>query len=431
MNDSKAAENIPPGDPLARILIWLGAVLMLALVLWMNFATLDVVSMADGQVVPASRVKQIQHLEGGIVREILVEEGQRVKADQALVILAPTSNQAEVEELKQRIAGLKADLARLNAEVSGSQQLIFAAGLDMQYPQFVEKARELFHIRLARLESDINVQNKLVSQREQDLLEINARLKKNRTVLAHVREQLGISKKLLAQNLTSRLSHLELVRQAADLQGELAINKAVVRKVQASIEEAKARILNIRTNFEEQVRTERDKVSRSLGELSQRLVKHQDSLARMTMRAPTDGIVKAIFVSTEGGIVKPGNTVLEIVPSDDKLVIEARLPIQDIGYVGIGNIAQIRLATPDAQLFDALDGKVTHVSADTMVDENGSPYYKIKLETARTYFAYAGQKYQLYPGMQVQSGILTGERTVLDYIISPFYRSANEALRER
>lgn len=227
------------------------------------------------------------------------------------------------------------------------------------------------------------------------------------------------------------MKHLELLRQVADIEGDITIFEASLGRVETTIEEAQAKLVSIRTGFIEEVRAERAKHFRSLQELSERLVRLQDSLSRTILRAPVDGIVKSLHVATEGGVVTPAGTVLELVPSGDKLVIEARLAIADIGFVHLGNEAQLQLASADAQLCDKLVGKVTHISPGTLVNEDGQAFYKIRIETDQAYFERGQERFNLYPGMQVQAGIVTGERSIMEYLLSPIIRSAGSALRER
>jgi len=423
--------QLDASDIATRRMLWLGIATFVALIVWASIGELHIFSVATGQVVPATRVKQIQHLEGGIISEILVEEGQSVTKNQPLVILEPTRSQAEVDELALRIAALNTDIFRLDAEASLDDQIEFDTGFFEQHPDLAKQANELFRARKENLLADISVQSKLIAQRQQNLIEVNARFEKTESVLGFLQEQVQISKDLLAQNLSNRMKHLVLLRQAADLEGDIAIFRASQGRVRATIDEAKARLVSIRARFVESARTERDRISRSLAELSERLVRFQDSLSRTVLRAPVDGIIKTIHVATQGGVVKAASTVLEIVPSADKLVVEAQLPIQDIGFVKIGSVARLQLASADAQVFDELIGKVTHISADALVTDRGIAFYKIRIETEQAWFTNGEQRYNLYPGMQIQSSIQTGSRTIMDYILSPILRSTSEALHER
>lgn len=412
-------------------LSWLGAGLFLLLIIWASFGKLDVVSTAIGQVVPASKVKQVQHLEGGIVREILVDEGEVVKRGQRLIILEPTRSKADVDELSLRIAAIEIDIARLDAESEQSDAIQFPDRLSSRYPDLIEKSRAFFQVRKERLKADLTVQHNMIEQRRQNIREVKARIKKSRSLYGFISEQVKISEDLLSKSLSNRMQHLELLRQVADIEGNIAISEASFERVQSTIQEAEAKLISIHSSFIEDVRAERTKLFRNLQELSERLIRLQDSLSRTILRAPVDGIVKTLNVTTEGGVIKPGSTVLELVPSDDKLVVEARLAIRDIGFVQVGNETQLQLASSDAQLFNKLIGQVTHISPDTLVNEKGVAFYKIRIETDQAYFDNGSQRFKLYPGMNIQSNILTGQRTVMEYILSPILGSADSALQER
>jgi adhesin transport system membrane fusion protein len=418
-------------DLKARIYAWICILLLVFLLIWSNFSRLDIVSVTIGQVVPVSQVKQIQHLEGGIVSEILILEGQIVTQDQPLIVLEPTRTQAEVDELGLRIAALKTDIARLDAEASQADTIEFDANLQQDNPELVEKAFALFEIRKERLQADINVQRELIEQRSQSINEVQAQLERSLSISELVNEQVVISEKLLSANLSNRMQHLVFLRERADINGNISVLSASLGKAQSTLGEAKAKLVSIQTGFSEQARINRAEKFGSLRELSERLVRFQDSLTRTVLRSPVDGIVKTIFVATEGGVVKSGSTILEIFPTDDRLVVEAKLAIQDIGFVSIGSEVQLQLATPDAQLFDKLNGKVTHISADTIINEKGVSFYKIKIETDQSFFQNGDDRFNLYPGMQLQSSIITGKRRVIDYFLSPILQSANTALRER
>ncbi len=432
MSDRPVSNQLElPKDTFMHRLAWLGVGIFVLLLVWISIGKLDVVSMAIGQVVPASQVKQVQHLEGGIVSEILVSEGQVVKKGQKLVILEPTRSKAEVDELTLRIAALQTDIVRLDAEAALQDDLRFSSELAEHHPELIEKSVALFRVRQERLNADIAVQTKSIEEKQQTIAEVEARLKKSKTLLGYITEQVKISDKLLASNLSNRMKHLELLRQSADMEGDISIFEASLGRAHSTLEEAQARLVSIRSSFLEEARAERAKKFRSLRELSERLVRVQDSLLRTVLRAPVDGIIKTLHVATEGGVVRPASTVLELVPTGDKLIIEAKLAIQDIGFVRVGDQAQLQLASPDAQLFDKLTGQVTHISPDTLITEKGAAFYKIRVETEQAFFESGQQRYQLYPGMQVQSSIVTGKRSILDYILSPILQSADSALQER
>lgn len=417
-------------SPSQRLLAY-SLVLALAVVLWGAVGRLDVVSSAVGEVMPMSRVKAIQHLEGGIVSAILVEEGARVEKGQPLVRLDPIRASSELEELASRLSGLKIDIRRLEAEVTGEERFVVPDALAREAPDVAQAAVEVFDTRRRRLAYDVGSQQTQIAQRQQELTEIGIRIGNNRRALGLVSDQVGISENLLSRELTSRMVHLDLVRQQQTLKGQLDADQAAVPRIESSLKEARERMGSLKENFIEQARKDLALAHQSLDELSQRMLKFQSAQDRTVLRAPVEGIVKTIAVATEGGVIQAGQTVLELVPIEDRLIIEAKLPIQDIGYVRRGQPARVTLASAEAAAFGHMDGTVETVSPDATVTNDGRAYYKIRIVTDKNRFEAGDRVYQLYPGMQVQCGIRIGSRTVFAYLLSPWFQSLRFAFEER
>ncbi len=347
------------------------------------------------------------------------------------MVLESTASGADVGELTLRMTALRADIARLEAEVDGVEKPEFDADLTADHPDLVRQAVDLFEARRNRLQSRIDGETETVNQRQQDIREITARIRNQKANLKLLQEQIGISEELLKDDLTNRYNHLELLKDASRLKGGIEEDTVALQRSKAAVQEAKAELDGVRTAFLEEARQDLDEKRRRFEELEQRFQKYEDSLQRTTLRSPVDGVVKTLYVVTRGGVVSPGGTVVEIVPGEDRLVIEARLPIADIGYVKPGQIARVKLASPDAVRFGAMDGTVTLVSPDTLVSNQGVAFYKVRLETEKNFFERGDMRYQLYPGMQVMTSILTGQRSVLEYLLAPFLYSMDSALGER
>ena len=406
-------------------------VLCVAFVLWAYFGKLDIVSVATGEVVPSTQVKTVQHLEGGIVRRIYVKEGDGVSAGQALVDMESTVIGADVIELKDRITRLRIKIVRLEADASQSNEAVFPAGLVRENPSLVDEAIRTFKSRRNRLGSQIAAQNEIITQRRQDIREIRARDRNRKKTLKYLSEQVRISEDLLKTDLTNRYKHLDLLKESSSLKGLIEEDAVAAQRAKSALKEVQAKLANIRTAFIEESRTELESARRQLEEIVPRLAKQEDSLKRTVLRSPVDGIIKTIHVATIGGVLRPGANVADIVPAGDRLVIEAKLPTQDIGYVRKGQKTVVRLASADAMRFDSLVGKVENVSPDTILSKDGLPFYKVRIETDRDHFQRAALRYDLFPGMQVVASINTGERTVLEYLLDPFLSAKTVAFRER
>ncbi|HJO71834.1 MAG TPA: HlyD family type I secretion periplasmic adaptor subunit [Rhodospirillales bacterium] len=434
MNEATRNEGTAPDEGAGagtHLFIVLCAGLVISFLVWAHLGKIDIVSSAMGEVVPSSQVKSVQNLEGGIVRQFLVREGDRVKGGQPLVILESTASGADVQELEVRIASHKVDIARLEAELANAPVPKFSDDLILGHLDLVQQAHEMFKTRRSRAKNELAGYRELANQRQQEIGEISARLANERERLKLLGEQISISEDLLKSYLTNRMLHLNLLKEASDLKGRIGEDGAALKRAEAAFSEAKVNIETFSDTVQEQVRKDLELKSRALEELSNRLEKFADSLQRRVLRSPVDGVVKTLYVYTVGGVVQPGATVVDVVPGTDRLVIEAKLSPQDIGYVHAGQTATVRLASSDAARFGNLDGEVVQVSPDTLETAEGIPYYKVRITTAHDYFEIKDERYRLVPGVQVMCNILTGQRSVLQYLSDPFLGSFQQAFSER
>ena len=270
-----------------------------------------------------------------------------------------------------------------------------------------------------------------VAQQERKIDEVMARLKNNRHRLTLLSEQIGISEQLLKEKLSNRMQHLNLLKEAAGLKGKIGEDKAALRRITSARKEALNKLGSIRDAFREKAQEDLEKKRRQFEVFSNRLRKYEDSLKRTVLRSPVDGIVKTLYVVTIGGVVGPGATVVDVVPAGDRLIIEAKLPTQDIGYVHPGQTVLVMLASSDAIRFGNLKGEVIQVSPDAIEAADGMPFYKIRIAIEKDFFERRGVIYRLVPGVQVMCSIRTGQRSVLAYLMDPFLGSFQTALRER
>ncbi|MBI3444532.1 MAG: HlyD family type I secretion periplasmic adaptor subunit [Magnetospirillum sp.] len=421
-------------DPVSlgtHLFLLCGTLLVLGAVVWAYFGTLDVVSQASGEVIPFSQLKSVQHLEGGIVSDIMVREGESVARDQPLVVLQSTASGADFNEMSIRMATLQLTLARLEAEAEERAEPNFPADARQSHPELVDAAASLFQSRRARLISTLGGLREALSQREQSANEVEARLRNSRNTIGHLQEQVRISDSLVKEGLSSRYTHLALLRDLSALRSRIDEDEAVALRTHAAIKEARAQIETARQSYRQEVVEQMTSTRRDLDELNQRFSKVSDNLERTIIRSPVDGVVKTLYVVTRGGVVKPGGTVVDLVPAGDRLIIEARLPNFDIGYVSIGQPAKIKLASSDAVRFGTIAGNVVHIGPDTTITDKGATFYKVRIETESDHFQHGKSRYRLYPGMQVIATIHTGERTVLAYVLEPFIGAADSALHER
>ena len=444
MNDNPQAEaqrhsgprsdDIEPQEKIgysSHFVFMLCAAVFLAFGIWSVVSTLDIVSMATGEVVPSTQVKTVQHLEGGIVREILVKEGETVKAGQSLVVLEPTTSGADVGELQVRLTFLRIEIARLEAQTQGLGKPRFDTDLIATHGEQVRQAEAFFKARRSTHRNQIAKQKLVISQHNHEINEINARIRNNKQNLAMVQEQVAISEDLLRKDLTNRYTHLELLKEKSNLSGGIDEDASALNRAKASQNEAKATLQDLINIFDQDNRQNLDEAYATFRELSQRMQKFGDSLKRTIVRSPVDGIMKTLYMFTVGGVLRPGDAVADIVPGNDRLIIEAQLPTTDIGYVSAGQLATLKLASADAMRFGHINGEVLRVSPDALVNPEGMPFYKVLIAPQNDHFEKKGQRYNLFPGMQIMVSIHTGNRTVFDYLTGPLRTSMDDAFHER
>ena len=443
-------------DKTTKTFFYLCVAFCVSFFVWASVCSLDIVSNAIGEVIPSSKVKRIQHLEGGIVQAINVKEGDRVKAGQPLIELEATASDSSVEEINVRINSLNTEIARLEAESRwfGTPEGNGTAGADAaapvgmnvdpnsvepefspeqeaQSPALITQAKALYEARRDRFLNELNSQREKIKQREQDIKEIEVRIRNSRQNLKYVREQITISEDLLKDKLTSRYKHLGFLKEESTLVSKIQEDAAALSRSRSALAAAEDALEQIYNSYHEEVQESLRKARREVLEFSQRLRKTSDSLDRTVIRAPGDGIIKSIYVRGVGEVVQPGMTVLDIVPAGDKLVVEAHLALGDIGYVQPGQPATVRLPTGDARMFGSLDGVVKTISPDAITIPEEGTFYKVLVETESDRFERDGNHYQLYPGMRLLVGIKTGERTVMEYLLYPYFDTLYHGFQER
>lgn len=428
-SDPRALENI---DDHTNRLWTLLVASCVALFVWAAIFPLDVVSLSEGTVETSSGLQKVQHLEGGIVRELLVKEGEHVAKGQVLIRMEQTQSNSDFGEIDARLTGLKADRARLEAEVAGAATPSFPPELVAAHPEVVSRARDLFRARRETLRASLESQRREISQRQQDIAEISARLGNTRSRHQLAVEQVTIGEKLIASELSNRYEQLERLKEANALKSRIEEDQQGLIRARESVDKARATMAGIQSKYDEDVRRELNDTRRQLSELANREVKLKDTLSRTDLRAPMAGVVKTRLVNSVGAVIPPGAIVIDIVPDDSHVVVEAKLLPQDVGHVRVGQKAFVQLASSEATLFGQIKGSVSHVSPDSVTDKDGRlSYYVVRVQTEKTYFQSGDVRYDLTSGVLVSVGIVTGSRTVLQYLLNPILRTMPFALTER
>jgi len=405
-------------------------VFVIAFVLWANFARLNEVASAPGEVVPQSSVKVIQHLEGGIIRTIHVSEGTTVKAGTALVSLDLGAGGLNPAELRAQLDAMLLKRARLSAEADGTT-LAFDGTLAKRRVDVARSEQRAFRARQRELASALGALREQVVQREREVRELSAKRRTIATDLGLSRRAFAMSSSLVSQGLTSKLEHLERLRLVRRLEGELSVLEESVPKSEAALKEARGRLEEINLRFRRAASEALAQLEGEVARTRELYLRATDQKGRTEIKSPISGVVKNLRYHTIGGVVKPGEPIMEIVPTDDSLVIEARLSPTDRGYVKVGQPAIVKISSYEYIRYGGLEGSVSHIAADANDARSGNPYFRVIIKTKRADLGEGGVKLPITPGMQATVDIQTGERTVMHYLMKPVLKLRSEAFRER
>jgi len=405
-------------------------ILLASLLVWSYFARLDEVSVAMGEVVPQGQMKVIQHFEGGIVQRMDVVEGTRVKAGQVLVQLDLASAGTNRNELVVQRDGLVLRKARLSSQIDGTVPR-YPKEEAARRPELMRIERQSYAAWKREVVTTLAVLDRQINQRELEIKQLDAQLKSAKIDLGLSRQRLAMSKSLLSQGLTPRMEHLRLGGEVEKLAGEAAVLRQSVPRAQSALAEAKARYLEQKESFGRRLIDSLAGIELQIARVDTLINEASDQIRRTIIRSPIDGIVKNMRYNTIGGVVRPGEPIMEIVPLTDKLVIEARLNPIDRGYVQVGQRAVVKILTYDFVRYGSLNGIVERIGASTNVDPNGEPYYQVVVQTEKSYLGDEKGLFPIAPGMQATVDIHTGTRSVLNYFVKPVLKLRNEAFRER
>jgi len=441
--------KFPRGQYINTQLIFITTVSFFVFVFYWAFTNeLDITSTASGKVIPTGKVRSVQHLEGGIIENINVEEGTIVNQGDVVVTLQATSSQSDLDQITARIDLELIKVSRLMAEIKKMSKPIYADKIRKKRVTAVQQSIELFNNRVKRLAIDKESGRKYIEQAKENIIQeiqnlegIKARYEQTKDTIILLKEQVRMSEELLEEKLTNRYTHLNLLKELSKvetqfLEDEQAILGAssAVKVAETSLEDAKILYNKIEIDFIEDARTQMEEAQKEIAELKEKQKELEDNLFRTTIVSPINGIVNKLYKNTIGGVINPGEILLDIVPTDENLVVEAELPIKDIGFVTVQQRAVVKLDSSDSPIFGSIEGIVEKISADTITDENSREtkvFYKILVKTEKNFFDSGHQTYELIPGVKVIVEIHTGKRTVLVYMLTPFQKIWSEAMRER
>ncbi len=417
--------------PTWRLLAWSIIALVIGLIVWANFANLGEVAIANGEVVPQGKVKVIQHLEGGIVESIFVREGDVVTEGQPLVQLNLAVSGVNREELQIRLDAQMLQKARLEAEAEGGKPPVFPADVAARRPALANAERRTNLTRMQELESTFGVLQEQARQKELEVNELSAQRRALANNIKTTEKRYELVSSLLSQKLVPELEHLSLQAELENQRGQLETLDASIPRARAGITEAKQRLAEAQIRFRREAQQELTKAEEAIGRIKELLSEATGQKLRSEVKSPIEGVVKNMRYNTIGGVVKPGEAIMEIVPTGDRLVIDAKLSPVDRGYVTVGQRAIAKISTYDFSRYGGLKGEVILVGSDSNTDESGNTYFKVVVQTDKTYLGVKEGTLPITPGMQATVEVHTGTKTVMDYLIKPVLSLRDEAFRER
>ncbi len=406
------------------------ASLMAAAVTWASFAEVEQVTSGQGRVIPTSQVQVVESLDPGIVAEILVREGDEVKIAQPLLRIDDTSLAARLGELQQKQLGLQAEISRLRAEAQGSRSFTAPTDLSSQLRAAYEDQRAIFNINRMRLAEQATVRKQQLVQKRQSLAETVANSAKYSGSYELLQRELEITERLFKKKAVPEIEVLRLRRDALEMKSDIEILAAARLRLVAEVAEMKALLEVDITMFLSKVHSRISMINTELSIVEESIRAAKDRVGHAVLRSPVNGVVNRLNVAAIGEVVTAGATIVEIVPLGDKLLIEARIRPQDIGFISPGLPAVIRLSAYDYTKYGSLTGRVERIGVDTITNENNETFYQIIVSTdAEQSGAYASQL-RIIPGMIASVDVSTGKRTILEYLLKPVLRISNRALRD-
>ena len=418
----------------ARLVLGLVALFIATFVGWAAIAKVEEIARGDGKVIPVSKTQIIQSSEAGVVQEIAVKLGQVVKQGQLLIRLDDTTTGSSLGESQARSRALKAKVARLQVEIQGDLSAGFACPEELQAvsPEICANENELFQARRENVRNKLSVLVARERQRKQELAEARINVAQLEKVIEAMTRQRDAIEPLVKRRLHAETDLLRMETDLAQQSGQLAVVTESVKRLEAAVEEASLQIEELSLQFQQEARNEMSQALADLGVLGETIRGASDRVRRTDIRSPVDGIINTLDVNTIGAYVQPGAVVGGVVPTSDTLLVEARISPRDVAFVQRGQPALIKITAYDFSIYGGLKGHVTNISADSLVDqESGETYYQVHVLTDESALERNGTQHSIMPGMVASVEIMTGQKTVLDYLLKPINKARSEALTER
>ena len=429
MNSLSAA--VLAGNPArSSMMLFVVSLVVISLITWACLAELDERTRGSGRVIPSRQIQVVQNLEGGIIKEIHVREGESVNKGEILVTIDDTGAGSSFAESQTMIDELGTRAVRLQAE-AGIGQFTFDRSDLKAKVDLIEKEKRLYETNIRRKKSEISVLEQRLNQRKIELSEARLDIKTLKKSSKMIAREIELTEPLFFKGLVSELEFIQLKQKALEKQHELASARKNAETLKSKIIEAGNQIEELKDRQRAEALEEYNQVMAEMERLSKTQVAIEDRVQRTSVRSPVDGTVKQLLVNTVGGVVQPGMDIMEIVPNEEKLLVEAKIKPSDIAFLYPGLKAVVKLTAYDFAIYGGLEGKLVHISADTITDERKEEYYLVRIKTDKNYLGDEENKKNIIVGMTAQVDIITGKKTIMQYLMKPILRAKDNALRER
>jgi adhesin transport system membrane fusion protein len=414
----------------AHLLLFTIAAFFLVMLIWADRATLDEVTRGEGRVIPSRQIQVVQNLEGGIVAAILVREGQIVDEGQVLMRIDNVRAESDYREKRARYLALLGSIARLQAEIDGGD-LVFPEEVITEAPDVAARELQLHRSRDEGLESQLEILGRQAEQRRLELAELKVRIGNLETSYQLALDQRRLTAPLAQQRIVPQTQMLAIEREVTQYKSQLDEARLTVPRIETAILESERRIENARSTFRSEALREFNERRSELAGIREVILAGADRVRRTEVRSPVHGTIKQLNITTIGGVIQPGQDLVEIVPLEDSLLIEAQVRPADIAFLSPEQPAVVKITAYDYAIYGGLKGWVEDISADTITDERGQSFYRVRVRTEEAFLGSAANPLRIIPGMTAQIDVLTGEKTVLAYLMKPILRARERALRER
>ena len=415
--------------PLIRFSLMLTSVLCLVFIVWSGFTTLPEIASAEGTIIPSGQVIPIQHLEGGVVEAVMVQEGEMVEEGQPIVRLSAASSISDLDQTRAREAALLLRQERLKAFVENRAPDFGIAGDG--YDTLASDNRAIYESQIKAQDATKAVTEAQVEQKRLDLSSFQQQKEALREQVDALRQEVKQREDLYNHHLITLVQFLDTKRELARLQGELTRNMGQALTAQESLNETSSKLADQEATLRKQNMDELATVISELAQVHESLGRLQDRVKRLTISAPSRGYVKGLVQHYGGAVIQPGGLICELVPVGKELMVEAKLDTRDIGHLVPGQKVKVKVGTYDPARYGFVWGTLHLVSANSFMDEKNKPYFKGQILLEHDYVGHEEGKYRVAPGMTVNTEIMTGEKTLLQYMLKPIFTQLHESFHER